>query len=593
MQNKSFIRSLLLLITAAIAITSPRPAKAQPINWQPWSPDVFKQATREHKFVLLDLGTQWCHWCHVMDTETYAAPKVQKLLAEKYIAVKTDADANPDLANRYEDYGWPATIVFAANATEIAKRQGYLSPKEMASMLQAIIDDPTPGPSVKAQEKIQYSDQNNLSQTVRDELLNRHLSTYDAQQGAWGHGQKFLDWNSVEWAMRQSTNDAREEHMAKQTLNQQLQLLDPAWGGVYQYSTDDDWLHPHFEKIMQMQTEDIKIYALAYAKYHDPSYLNAAESIHHFLIRFLHDKNGAFYTSQDADLVDGIHSADYFKLSDADRTAQGIPHVDKHQYARENGWAIAALADLYSATGDQSALTEAITATNWVCTNRSIPGGGFKHDQENSKPYLGDTLAMGQAFLSLYTATADRAWLTRAEQAADFLTAHFIQSTSPGLMTADVHASQFFTPQPEFDDNVEAARWANLLYQYTGRDTDKALATSAMQYLATPAIALSRRVDIAGVLLADDELANPAVHIAIVGPKSNPAALTLFQIALAFPTTYKRVEWLDPAEGPLPNSDVQYPTLPKPAAFVCTGTTCSRPAQTPEDLKRRLQHIKS
>jgi hypothetical protein len=529
-----------------------------------------------------------------MDAETYADPLVQKLIADKYIPVRADADASPDLANRYEDYGWPATVVFAANATEIVKRQGYLPPKQMSSMLQAIIDDPTPGPSIKAPPQIHYSNQNALSNAIRAELIDRHFSTYDPKQGAWGHGQKFLDWNSVEWAMRQSTSDAREDRMARQTLDQQLQLLDPAWGGVYQYSTDDDWLHPHFEKIMQMQTEDMKIYALAYAKYNDPNYLNAAQSIHHFLIRFLHSDDGAFYTSQDADLVDGVHSADYFKLSDAQRTAQGIPRIDKHQYTRENGWAIASLANLYDCTGDQTALTEAITAATWVNDHRSLSNGGFKHDEQNSAgPYLGDTLAMGQAFLSLYAATADRAWLTRAEQAADFLTAHFLQTGTPGITTAEAHASEFFTPQPEFDENVDAARWANLLAQYTGRDTDKTLANSAMRYLATPAIALSRRVDIAGVLLADDELSRPPVHIAIVGPKSSPASLSLFQIALAFPTTYKRVEWYDATEGPLPNSEVQSPKLPRPAAFVCTGNTCSSPAMSPEVLKRRLQHVKN
>jgi uncharacterized protein YyaL (SSP411 family) len=566
----------------------------QPIAWQPWSPDVFKEATREHKFVLLDLGTQWCHWCHVMDVQTYADPTVQHLIADKYIAVRADADATPDLADRYEDYGWPATVVFNSSAGEIVKRQGFLSPKEMSSILQAIIDDPTPGPSVRPAEKIQYSDQNALSESVQEELIQRHISTYDTEQGAWGHGQKFLDWNSVEWAMRQSAADPNEEHMARQTLDQQLHLLDPAWGGVYQYSTDDDWVHPHFEKIMQMQTEDLRIYSLAYAKWHEPSYLNAAEAIHHFLIRFLHGDDGAFYTSQDADLVDGVHSADYFKLSDAERTAQGIPHVDTHQYARENGWAIAGLAELYDASGDQAALNEAVTSAKWVCDHRSIPGGGFKHDENSSSgPYLGDTLAMGQAFLELYTASADRTWLTRATHAADFISAHFLPTGIPGVMTADVHGSQFFGPQQEFDENVEAARWANLLSQYSGRDTDKALAQSAMRYLATPAVALSRRVDIAGVLLANDESARPALHIAIVGSKFDSSAASLFQTALAFPTTYKRVEWYDPAEGPLPNSDVQYPKLPKPAAFVCTGTSCSRPATTPDNLKHRLQRVKN
>jgi uncharacterized protein YyaL (SSP411 family) len=574
---------------SCVAAQTPRP-----IAWQPWSNDVFQRAGNEHKFVLLDLGTQWCHWCHVMDVQTYVDPTVQRLIAEKYIPVRVDADARPDLADRYEDYGWPATIVYNANAGEIVKRRGFLSPQEMASMLQAIIDDPTPGPSVTLDKTPRYSEQNSLSQSLRDELIHRHVSTYDWDKGGWGHGQKFLDWNNTEWAMRQAAHgDSTEERMARQMLTAQLQLLDPAWGGVYQYSTDDDWTHPHFEKIMQMQAEDLFIYSLAYAQWHDPTYLDAANSIHRFLIRFLHGPDGGFYTSQDADLVDGVHSADYFKLSDARRTALGIPRVDTHQYARENGWAIRGLVQLYEASGDQVALGEAIAAAKWACDRRAIPGGGFIHDLKNvSGPYLGDTLAMGEAFLELYAATADRTWLARATQAADFIAAHFQRAGIPGVMTADVQNPQPFGPQQEFDENVDTARWTNLLSQYTGRESDKALAQSAMRYLATPDIALSRKVAVAGVLLANDELATSALHIAIVGSKSAPTAAAMFRIALTCPSTYKRVEWYDSAEGPLPNSDVQYPNFPKPAAFVCTGMVCSRPAFSPDDLARQLQKIK-
>src|SRR6202162_1119095 len=87
-------------------------------------------------------------WCCVMDEETYRDPTVVKLINSKFIALKVDQDSRPDLSNRYEDYGWPATIVFNSDGSEIVKRRGYLPPGQMASMLQAIIDDPSPGPSV-------------------------------------------------------------------------------------------------------------------------------------------------------------------------------------------------------------------------------------------------------------------------------------------------------------------------------------------------------------------------------------------------------------------------------------------------------------
>ncbi len=309
---------LILLLSAAPA--------SQPIDWHDWSPSIFDQAKRENKFVLLDLGTRWCHWCHVMEGTTYADPDVIRLIAEKYLAVRIDADSRPDLANRYEDYGWPATIVFNSDGSEIVKRRGYLPPQEMASLLKAIIADPTPGPSVVAPQTIHYTTDAALTDDLRQKLLRIYSQTYDWKNGAWGFSQKFLDWNDVEWAMRRAAaGDETADRMARQTLDAQLNLLDPAWGGVYQYSTDGDWQHPHFEKIMQMQAENLRIYSLAYAQYHDEKYRHAAEAIHAYLISFLHSPDGAFYTSQDADLIDGVHGGEYFSLTDSQRRAKASP----------------------------------------------------------------------------------------------------------------------------------------------------------------------------------------------------------------------------------------------------------------------------
>src|SRR4051812_2476495 len=156
------------------------------ISWTGWNDSVFAQAKRDHKFVLLDLQAVWCHWCHVMDEQTYADPKVIALMNQRYIAVKVDQDSRPDLANRYEDYGWPATIVFAADGSEIVKRRGYIPPDEMASMLKAIIDDPSPGPSVIPEPKIQFGNESLLSDALRKQLEQLHRDKYDAKYGGRG-----------------------------------------------------------------------------------------------------------------------------------------------------------------------------------------------------------------------------------------------------------------------------------------------------------------------------------------------------------------------------------------------------------------------
>jgi uncharacterized protein YyaL (SSP411 family) len=202
------------------------------IVWKPWSDSVFAEAKSEQRFVLLDLGTVWCHWCHVMDEVTYRDPGVIDLVRKRYIAVRVDADSRPDLSNRYEDYGWPATIVFNADGEEIVKRRGYLPPRSMASMLQAIIDDPTPGPSVGKEVPLTPGTESALANDTRNELRQILVGRYDSSNRGWGTMQKFLDADIIEYSMNEAQRgDERFEHMARETLSAELQLMDPVWGG--------------------------------------------------------------------------------------------------------------------------------------------------------------------------------------------------------------------------------------------------------------------------------------------------------------------------------------------------------------------------
>ncbi len=556
------------------------------VQWGGWTDDLFERAKKENKLVILDLEAIWCHWCHVMDLKTYSNPAVAEEMKQHYIAVKVDQDSRPDLSNRYEDYGWPATIIFNSNGEELAKRSGFVEPGEMLPLLKSLAKNPKPEESNEKTE-IKYSSSGTLSKAIRDELRKNNRNYYDSKMGGWQTVFKFLDADSVEYALTLAKlGDARQSQMAKQTLTAQMNLIDPVWGGVYQYSTGGDWKHAHFEKIMSVQGENLKIYSLGYLYFKDPKYLAAAQSIEKYLRTFLQSPEGAFYTSQDADLKQGQHSGEYFKLSDAARRKQGIPRIDKHIYSRENGWAINGVVNLYMATGDKKYLAEAEKASDYIIKNRSLPDGGFKHDANDvAGPFLGDTLFMGRAMLSLYQATGDRQWLKRAEDAAGFINKHFKgDDKQPGYLTADPAHSPQHKPEPLLDENVVMARFCNMLAQYTGKAEYKTMANSCMRYLATPEIAHYRKMLVAGILLCDRELANQPAHVTVVGSKKDPAALALFQAANRYPLSYKRIEWFDPKEGPMPNPDTEYPEMPKAAAFSCANQRCSLPVYTPDGI---------
>jgi uncharacterized protein YyaL (SSP411 family) len=563
------------------------------LDWLSWSDEVFSQAKREQRFVLLDLEAVWCHWCHVMDVTTYRDPKVLALLHSKYLTVRVDQDSRPDLSDRYEDYGWPATVVFDGAGHEIVKRQGYLTPDEMAGMLQAIIDDPSPGPSVEAEKEIAFPENPLVENALRAQLQKDYLAGYDARQGSWGTEQKYLDVDSVELAMdRAAHGDARAASMAKQTLDAQLQLLDPVWGGVYQYSTDGVWTKPHFEKIMSVQAENLRIYAEAYAQWHDPQYLRAAQAIQRFLVTFLTSADGAFYTSQDADVIEGQHSADYFALNDPERRKRGIPRLDTHIYARENGWAIAALASLYEVTGDSKTLDQAVRAADWVTQHRALPGGGggFRHGAKDAGgPFLGDSIAMTRAYLALYRVTADRKWLKNAIASMRYIDRTFRSPSGAGFVSSVAPTDRAYQPHPQRDENVAVARAANLLFHVTGEAKYRTTSDAAMRYLAAAPVAT--RLPVASVLLADYEVGRPPLHLTVVGPKDDPAARALFEAALQYPSFYKRLEWWDTREGKLPNPDVQYPSVPRAAAYVCTERTCSAPIFKPEEVSAKVNRV--
>src|SRR5262249_4558319 len=141
------IPPMTLLASSLFSLLLASPA-AEPIAWTDWSDVVFERAKKEDRFVLLDLGAVWCHWCHVMQETTYKDPNVVELVGYRSLPVGVGQDPRPDLSHRYADYGWPATVVFDKTGAELARFQGYVPPARMASLLQGIIDDPTPGPSV-------------------------------------------------------------------------------------------------------------------------------------------------------------------------------------------------------------------------------------------------------------------------------------------------------------------------------------------------------------------------------------------------------------------------------------------------------------
>ena len=570
-------------------------AAAAAVPWQSqWGDAVFARAAREHRFVLLDLHAVWCHWCHVMDDETYGDSRVQALIAGNYVAVSIDADSDPDLASRYGDWGWPATIVLAPDGTEIVKRRGFIPAAQMASLLKAIVEDPSPGPSVQPAVVIGGAAAAELGAPERAALTKAFDELYDDQHGGWGDVHKFVDANALEFSYAEiDAGDSTALRRARQTLDANLHLIDPVWGGVYQYSDEVDWLSPHFEKLMSFQADDLRLYSEAYARWHDPRHLTAAKALYGYMTTFLAAPDGGFYASQDADVSAEISGHEFYRKDDVGRRALGMPRVDRHEYARETGWAIRALSKYYDVTGDAKALATAERAARWAKQNRTLPGGAFIHDARDHRgPFLDDHLAMSQAFVALYRSSGERIWLEDAAAALDSINEH-LRDAQAGYIAAPSGAGgrgvfRHAVRQPE--QNAALVRVANLVYRYTGNARYQRMAAHGMRYLAAFAKAAPAQLR-AEILLADRELSGAPIHITVVGHKGDPAAQALHSAALRYPTDYLQVDWWDRDEGNALNPNIQYPQLDRAAAFACSQNACSTPmfdAANIEPVVRRL-----
>jgi uncharacterized protein YyaL (SSP411 family) len=374
--------------------------------------------------------------------------------------------------------------------------------------------------------------------------------------------------------------------MARNTLAAAQALIDPVWGGVFQYSDQRDWKSPHFEKIMSFQAQYVRLYADGYRVLGDAAFLKTAQSIDGYVEHFLTSTDGTVYVSQDADVDAHLTGHLFYAMSDAERRRHPNPRIDTHVYARENGWEIAALAALYDATADARYLTRAERAAAWIRAHRAAGAGGYSHaGGVGAALALGDTLAMGQAYLALYVASGERSYLLQARQALDFIAAHFAVAGG-GYATVAVSGGArgvFREPLRDVDENIGVARLANTVYRYAGDVRARKEAQHAMLYLASAQIADGEHLR-CGILLADAEIANDPTHITIVGHKDDTGAQSLHRAALRYPVIYRRIDWWDKREGAMPNPDVGYPELARAAAFICTGSACSQPVFAAPEL---------
>jgi uncharacterized protein YyaL (SSP411 family) len=317
-----------------------RSAMHQPIHWHEWGEEAFDEAKRENKPILLDIGAVWCHWCHVMDRESYDDPEVARIINENFIAVKVDRDERPDVDSRYQaavsaisgQGGWPLTAfltpdgkpfyggtyfppndhwgrpgfkrVLLALANSYREKHGEVA--EQARMVESALShaETFAGRAGK------------FKPSIVDSIIKSAVGMFDPAHGGFGNPPKFPHPAVLDLLMDQyvRTGDETLKTVFVTTLEKMARggFYDQLAGGFHRYSVDERWVVPHFEKMTYDNSELLKNYVHAYQATSSEFFAYVARDIIRWMDEWLSDSaHGGFYASQDADY--SMHDdGDYF-----------------------------------------------------------------------------------------------------------------------------------------------------------------------------------------------------------------------------------------------------------------------------------------
>ncbi|HLF18136.1 MAG TPA: thioredoxin domain-containing protein [Candidatus Omnitrophota bacterium] len=302
-----------------------------PVDWYPWGEEAFEKARKEDKPIFLSIGYSTCHWCHVMEHESFEDLEIAKRINEYFVPIKVDREERPDIDQIYMTAvqamtgrgGWPLTVFLTAdkkpffggtyfppqakwgsagladilhsvhNAWQANRAQIIQSGEHLTEMMKAHL----PGGSEEA-----------LAKEVLKQAYVRLAQNYDNRYGGFGQAPKFPTSHNLSFLLKYwyRTNEAQALEMVTFTLSKMAEggMADHIGGGFHRYSTDEMWQVPHFEKMLYDQALLAKTYLEAYQITHETFYADVARGIFDYVLRDLQHRQGGFYSAEDADSLE-------------------------------------------------------------------------------------------------------------------------------------------------------------------------------------------------------------------------------------------------------------------------------------------------
>ena len=331
-----------------------RSAAHQPVHWRPWGEEAFAAARADDKPILLDIGAVWCHWCHVMDGESYEDPAVAEILNRQFVCVKVDRDERPDVDARYQravqaltgQGGWPLTA-FLTPQGEVFFGGTYFPPEDnrfgrpgFVSVLRQVAeafhgdrDKVAKNAAAIRQHVTESLDEaraGDVSPRLVEQAADQMARLFDIRYGGFGTAPKFPHAGACEFLLARwwDTRLDWAREVVEKTLDGMARggIRDHLGGGFHRYSVDERWIVPHFEKMSYDNSELLRAYCSAFQAWGSDRYREAATGIVDWVLAVLADReHGTFFTSQDADVAFG-DDGDYWTWTpDEARAALDAP----------------------------------------------------------------------------------------------------------------------------------------------------------------------------------------------------------------------------------------------------------------------------
>ncbi len=654
--------------------------KDNPVDWYPWGDEALNKAKQENKPIFLSIGYAACHWCHVMERESFEDPQTAAMMNEHFINIKVDREERPDLDHIYMDAvvsltgqgGWPMSVFLTPSGKPFyggtyfppARRYGMPSFMEVLSQISQVWQQKPEELEESGEKLLQHiqrrssmptpDDTAQLDPTVLDQAAQKIAESYDWKHGGWGRAPKFPQPMTILFLLRRAS---RGDHMALEIATHALDAMasggmyDLIGGGFARYSVDDDWLVPHFEKMLYDNAQLARAYLHAYLLTGKPLYRQVCEETLDFNLREMTHPQGGFFSSIDADsegeeglfytwtyeelrnlldeeellamsqaysisqqgnfegrivlqhqgtpaerpgLSPSLLSA-HQKLFEA-RSSRVRPATDDKVLTAWNAWMNLAYSEVARYLNRPDYLEAARKNLQFLLNNMYQDSHLLRSWREGKalhQAYLEDYASLALACFSLYQSDPNPDWYQTAAELSSQTLERFYDQEAGFYDTASDHQELILRPQ-ESQDNATpsgsslAVQALLQLAAYTGNGNHYDLAASILGPLEQ--VFATYPTAFGNWLCALDFAHAEIKEVAILGTADDPAARRLIEMVWS---SFRPDCIL--AASPVPVPEHAPPLLEnrvliegRPTAYVCQHFSCQQPTTDAEELAQQL-----